>query len=57
MKFCQSQSKPKLISWLMLALFYIPNLSLLLCLEALEKFVVVVVGWGGLAGVGWGAVV
>ena len=44
MTFCQSQFKPKLISWLMLALFYIPNLSLLLCLEALEKFVV---WWGG----------
>ena len=28
---------------------YIPNLSLLVCLEAFEKFVVVV-GWGG---VGW----
>ena len=32
---------------------YIPNLSLLVCLEAFKKFVVVVGWWGG--GVGGGS--
>ena len=36
---------------------YIQNICLLVCLEAVKKFVVVVVGWGGGVVWWWGGVV